>query len=193
MVVKCYVYGSRESLTGVGLRAGLKGDALRMFEHACDEFQMELEVDPSTGLAAPISIDGKPIGKPDAVLDKTEYKVQAGIGAFEDMPFVMQWNIIAAFVNEIAVSKGWWKGDRNDGELIALMHSELSEALEGMRHGNPSSEHLPEFTAVEEELADVVIRIMDFARAKHHRVGEAIIAKVEYNRTREFMHGGKKF
>jgi NTP pyrophosphatase (non-canonical NTP hydrolase) len=107
--------------------------------------------------------------------------------------FMNTFNQVAKKVNENAIKKGWWKGDRNDGELIALMHSELSEALEGLRHGNPVSDHIPEFSAVEEEMADVIIRIMDFAVAKNHRIAEAIIAKMEFNSNREFMHGGKKF
>jgi NTP pyrophosphatase (non-canonical NTP hydrolase) len=107
--------------------------------------------------------------------------------------FVDQWGSVAAAVQEIAVSKGWWKGDRNNGEIIALMHSELSEALEGLRHGNPASEHIPEFSAVEEEFADVVIRIMDVALARGWKVADAIVAKIEFNRGREYMHGGKRF
>src|SRR5512135_508790 len=43
--------------------------------------------------------------------------------------FVLSWLEVAKKVNNISVEKGWWKGNRNDGELIALMHSELSEAL----------------------------------------------------------------
>jgi NTP pyrophosphatase (non-canonical NTP hydrolase) len=108
-------------------------------------------------------------------------------------PFEIEFQAVAEIVNNIAVEHGWWNCDRNDGELIALMHSELSEALEGLRHGNPASKHIPQFTTVEEELADVIIRIMDFAIAKKHRIAEALVAKVAFNATREFMHGGKKF
>ena len=107
--------------------------------------------------------------------------------------FIREWGPISAAVHELAVSKGWWDGPGNDGEKIALMHSELSEALEGLRHGNPASEHIPEFTAVEEELADVVIRVMDFAVMRNQRVAEAIIAKHAFNEGRSFKHGGKKF
>jgi NTP pyrophosphatase (non-canonical NTP hydrolase) len=107
--------------------------------------------------------------------------------------FETAFNSVAKKVNEIAVSKGWWKGDRNEGEIIALMHSELSEGLEALRHGNPPSDHIPEFTGIEEELADVIIRIMDMQIAKGWRISEAITAKINFNETRPFKHGGKKF
>lgn len=69
------------------------------------------------------------------------------------------------------------------------MHSELSEALEALRHGNPMDDHIPEFTGVEAELADVVIRVMDYACSRNLRLGEAIVAKMAYNTTRENKHG----
>lgn len=92
-----------------------------------------------------------------------------------------------------AKSKGWWDNPKDDGTLIALMHSELSEALEALRHDNPPDDKIPEFSGVEAELADVVIRIMDYAEAKGFRVAEAIVAKAAYNKTRPFRHGGKAF
>lgn len=107
--------------------------------------------------------------------------------------FVSTFNFVALEVNRIAVKKGWWKGKRNDGELIALVHSELSEALEALRHGNPPDDKIPEFSGAEAELADVIIRIMDISTAKGWRVAEAIVAKIKFNEGRPYKHGGKEF
>lgn len=87
--------------------------------------------------------------------------------------------------------KGWIKG--NDGEAIALMHSELSEALEAVRHGNPPSSHIREFSGLEEEMADVIIRVASFGVHRELRIGEAVIAKMAFNASRPHKHGGKVF
>lgn len=104
-----------------------------------------------------------------------------------------------------AVRVGWykdpktgWQINRNFGEVIALMHSELSEALEGARK-DLSSDKIPEFTAIEEEFADTLIRLFDTAGALELRLGEAFTAKLAYNQQREDhklesrKEGGKQF
>lgn len=103
--------------------------------------------------------------------------------------FIESFDAMARTAHKNAVDKGFWDKDVNDGEKIALIHSELSEALEGLRHGNPPDEHLPEFRSAEVELADAVIRIMDFAAGRGFRVAEAVVAKHLYNMGRPPKHG----
>lgn len=87
--------------------------------------------------------------------------------------------------HNIAKVKGWWEQERNDGELIALMHSELSEALEAMRnHGTKDN--------IAEELADCCIRIFDYCGAKEIDLEGTLVKKIKYNKTRPYRHG-KKF
>jgi NTP pyrophosphatase (non-canonical NTP hydrolase) len=120
---------------------------------------------------------------------KAENMIQRTHVKTEKDDFIKHWHTTANQVHSTAVEKGWWDTDRNDGEAIALIHSELSEALEGMRRRNPPDEHIPEFNSVEVELADAVIRIMDFSVARNLRVGDAILAKMEYNKARPRKHG----
>ena len=103
--------------------------------------------------------------------------------------FTDAWQTMAEDVHTIAVNHGWWEQDRGAAEVIALIHSELSEALEYARHGDGPSDHIPEYTGVEEELADAVIRIMDYAAHQGLRVAEALEAKSTYNDGRPYKHG----
>lgn len=105
------------------------------------------------------------------------------------MSFDKQWNKIAKQVYTNAVNHGFWQGDRNDGETMALIHAEISEALEALRDDNPTSNKIMDFSSVEEELADAVIRIMDYCFGKDLDIAGAIEAKMEYNKHRDFMHG----
>lgn len=104
-------------------------------------------------------------------------------------------NALADRIHHIARDKGWYDGSsaRSLPELIALMHSELSEALEAARHDNPPSEKIPEFSGVEEELADCIIRILDASAFMGLNLGGALVAKIEHNLTRPTRHGGKMY
>lgn len=66
---------------------------------------------------------------------------------------------------------------------IGLIHSEASEALEGVRKGK-ADDHLPHLPSVNVELADTVIRIADFCWANGIDLERAILEKLEYNATR---------
>ena len=96
-------------------------------------------------------------------------------------------------VHQNAVNHGWWDDPREDGTVLALVHAEVSECLEALREGNPPDKQCPGFSQGEIELADVVIRIMDFCERRGWSLGKAIVAKHEFNKGRPFMHGGKEF
>ncbi len=99
-------------------------------------------------------------------------------------------NELATWVYFWAKGKGFWdEVAPNVGEKIALMHSELSEALEAARHGNPKSEHIPEYPAIAEELADTIIRIFDFSGAYGVDLDGAFKAKMQFNENRPYKHG----
>lgn len=88
------------------------------------------------------------------------------------------------------VAAGWWsdpktgeRKDRNVGELLCLVHSEISEAMEGHRKGL-MDDKLPHRPMIEVELADAVIRILDMAGGLGLDLGGAVAEKLEVNRHR---------
>lgn len=108
--------------------------------------------------------------------------------------------------HKAAKAGGWWsdihtgkKIDRNVGELLCLIHSEISEAMEAHRKGL-KDDKLTHRPGIEVELADAVIRIADLCGGLGLDLGGAIAEKLEYNATRKDhcienrkTEGGKKY
>ncbi len=84
---------------------------------------------------------------------------------------------IQADVHKTAREKGWWENERNNGEAIALMHSEVSEGVDGWFDAD---DKVPEFYAIEAELADCVIRIMDLSQARKWDIVTPITADMSH-------------
>ena len=105
-----------------------------------------------------------------------------------------------------SVNAGWYHDpqtgqmiERNDGEMIALMHSELSEGLEAIRK-DLADDKLPDRPGIEVELADLLIRVFDYAEYRGLDLAGAVIEKNRFNRNRadhklesRRAAGGKKF
>jgi NTP pyrophosphatase (non-canonical NTP hydrolase) len=103
---------------------------------------------------------------------------------------------------------GWWTDPETGKQIdpipliptkLCLIHSEISEALEGARK-DKMDDHLPHRKSIEVELADAVIRICDLAGALNLDLGTALVEKMRYNAQRadhkmsnRAASGGKKF
>ena len=98
---------------------------------------------------------------------------------------------LGAEIREINQANGWaviqpeeWADKYKIPGVIALIHSEASEALEGFRADDKAN--------FAEELADVIIRCLDLSHGLGIDMGAEITRKLAKNRTRGFKHGGKK-
>ena len=91
---------------------------------------------------------------------------------------------ISKEISEVVKSKGWEEEKRPIPELLCLIHSEVSEALEAYR--NRDDENFGE------ELADVAIRLFHMCEYLNIDLEKEIRKKVEFNKKREYKHGNKR-
>jgi NTP pyrophosphatase (non-canonical NTP hydrolase) len=120
----------------------------------------------------------------------------------------MSLNELRDRVHALAVAKGWYEGrDVTDpnvlGSMLALVHSEVSEALEDVRNGDmkmrvegggdwyPADVGRNKPVGLPSELANVIIRVLDMCGAMGIDIEQAVNVKHAYNETRSHRHGGK--
>jgi len=99
------------------------------------------------------------------------------------------------YIHRWAKRKGWWEFPNSPLEIHMKIVTEAAEATEEVRSGNPDvwfdeKTMKPEGEAI--ELADAVIRIMDYFGYKKWDLEKMIALKMRFNETRPYRHGGKK-
>ena len=101
---------------------------------------------------------------------------------------------LAKGINQWANRKGFWsfpdpiplESSLIKSTKLMLVVTELAEAVEGFRKPIPST--IPPYTNEEEEIADAIIRLLDYAGQYKLRIGEAVIEKIALNEGRPFRH-----
>lgn len=106
-------------------------------------------------------------------------------------------NQLASSCFEASRDNGWYDSTRSFGDIIALIHTEVSEAYEEYREGRGptetyySTEKPTKPEGIPSEMADIIIRVMDYCGAQGIDIGSMVEEKLRYNATRGYRHGGK--
>lgn len=108
--------------------------------------------------------------------------------------FTALWDILSREIYETSDAHGFHGTPDVDNvpTKLMLIVSEIAEAMEAHRT-NSTSDKIPPFSGLAEELADAVIRIMDLGFMLQLDIADATLRKVEYNKSRPYRHGGKAY
>ena len=90
-------------------------------------------------------------------------------------------NELAQVCHAVAVEKGFWEKERNIGEALMLIVTEIAEAMEAHRHQDDAN--------FKEELADTFIRLLDLCGGLKIDIEEEIYKKYLVNKKRPYKHG----
>lgn len=198
-----YIRHLRETLNAtIGLSEGqyatLHAALFKAERHVCG--QGESPSPPPSALAQALS---EVLNETRGSLSGEQYaRLQKAIEDAKPTPAARTLAWLTQRAHENACAKGWWDGTSPDARWndpgtvprqLALIHSEVSEALEAWREndaGSTTPDGKPDgFIA---ELADVVIRVFDTAGALGMNLEKAVLEKMAFNATRPYKHGGKR-
>ena|SRR5690348_15207985 len=121
-------------------------------------------------------------------------------------------NDLAQAIYQRNIEKGFYEKEKNIGEMLCFIHSEVSEALEADRNRSYCKMSQSEKNVLfgwtrdedfvndyklkvkgtfEEEMADILIRVLDMCAFKGIDIVAHVSAKIRYNQSREKYHGKK--
>jgi NTP pyrophosphatase (non-canonical NTP hydrolase) len=92
-------------------------------------------------------------------------------------------------VHKLSREQGFWDEDRHPTHPIALAMSELGEALEAYREGDGPDKNITDHSGFEVQLADVLGILLDMSEGYNLDLPQALMKKMEFNRTRGHLHG----
>lgn len=146
----------------------------------------------------------------NALLDERD-ELKRKLSLESSRPIYRYLKELSATIFEGMVKRGFWEEERNVGELLMLVTSELAEALEADRddyradkeayvdilNAQRSDELVKEAfeeyikDSFEDEIADAIIRLLDISAGLNIDIGFHIREKLRYNETRAYKHGKK--
>lgn len=131
--------------------------------------------------------------------EETDFSLDAKSWIYERLddtpsgkPFNWTRPFFESLTNQIVannIARGFRSEERHPLTACMLITTEVAELAEACRVDTAPSEHIPQFTAVEEELADILIRLLDTADEMGADLSGAVLAKIEYNASRPYKHG----